>query len=134
MIGGGGNDTAFGESGPDRLLGGFGDDTLHGNGDNDVLRAGQGVDVLYGGFGNDFLRAGGPRDVHPGPGGDQVGDTLNGEGGDDRFRTRDGEVDRITCGDGFDRAVVDRVDVITDGSAQSPNGSCERVNRRHRRR
>ena len=43
--------------------------------------------------------------MQPGPGGevDQVGDTLDGGTGNDVFRTRDGEVDRITCGDGNDR-------------------------------
>jgi len=40
--------------------------------------------------------------VQGGPGVDQVGDTLDGGNGDDRFRTRDGEVDRITCGPGND--------------------------------
>ena len=44
----------------------------------------------------------------PGPG-DQVGDTLDGGTGNDRFRTRDGEVDRITCGDGNDRALLGSV-------------------------
>ena len=70
------------------------------------------------------------NDVAPGPGVDQVGDTLDGGNGNDRFRTRDGEVDRITCGDGNDRAFLDHVDVITDATAENPNGSCERVERR----
>ena len=65
-----------------------------------------------------------------GPGVDQVGDTLDGGNGDDRFRTRDGEVDRITCGPGNDAAFLDQVDVIADASAEAPNGSCERVERR----
>ena len=67
--------------------------------------------------------------MQPGPGGevDQVGDTLDGGPGNDVFRTRDGEVDRITCGDGDDRALLDEVDVITDATAENPNGSCEKV-------
>ena len=64
------------------------------------------------------------------PGNDQVGDTLDGGPGDDRFRTRDGEVDRLTCGPGHDRAVLDGRDVIVDSSAENPKGSCERVVRR----
>ena len=70
--------------------------------------------------------------MQPGPGGavDQAGDTLDGGNGDDVFRTRDGEVDRITCGAGNDTALLDRVDVITDATAASPNGSCERVVRK----
>ena len=66
----------------------------------------------------------GPGDV------DQVGDTLDGGAGNDRFRTRDGEVDRITCGEGNDRAFLDDVDVITDATAENPNGSCEKVVRK----
>ena len=61
-----------------------------------------------------------------------VGDTLDGGNGDDVFRTRDGEVDRITCGPGNDRALLDNVDVITDATAESPNGSCETVQRKAR--
>ncbi len=70
--------------------------------------------------------------MQPGPNGevDQVGDTLDGGNGNDRFRTRDGEVDRITCGAGNDRAFLDNVDVITDASAENPNGSCEKVERK----
>jgi hypothetical protein len=39
-------------------------------------------------------------------------------------------VDRITCGDGYDVAQLDTVDVITDATAQNPNGSCEKVVRK----
>jgi hypothetical protein len=70
--------------------------------------------------------------VHPGPNGevDQAGDALDGGPGNDVFRTRDGEVDKITCGDGFDLALLDTVDVITDATPDNLNGSCERVIRR----
>jgi hypothetical protein len=61
---------------------------------------------------------------------DQTGDTLDGGAGNDRFHTRDGEVDRITCGDGKDIALLDNADVITDATAQNPNGSCEKVVRK----
>ena len=61
---------------------------------------------------------------------DSIGDTLHGEAGDDRFHTRDGEVDTIDCGAGQDVALLDGVDVIADATAENPNGSCEKVVRR----
>jgi hypothetical protein len=65
---------------------------------------------------------------------DTVGDAVYGEGGDDVIRTRDGEVDRIDCGPGKDRAILDEVDLIADATAANPNGSCERVERRAAKR
>ena len=95
-----------------------------------MIYANVGQDTSFGGDGNDVLWALARSDVAPGPGVDQVGDTLDGGNGDDVFRTRDGEVDRITCGAGNDRALLDNVDVITDASAEAPNGSCEMVIRK----
>jgi hypothetical protein len=43
--------------------------------------------------------------------------------------TRDGEPDRIDCGDGDDRAILDFADVIVDATPGLPNGACERVER-----
>jgi Ca2+-binding RTX toxin-like protein len=60
---------------------------------------------------------------------DQVGDTVAGGNGNDTIRTRDGEVDRVTCGAGRDRALLDQVDVISDATAENPKGSCEVVKR-----
>ena len=93
------------------------------------------MDTTNGGDGNDRLWALARGDVQPGPNGetDQVGDTLDGGAGNDSFRTRDGEVDRITCGEGNDVAFLDLVDVITDATAENPNGSCERVVRKAQR-
>jgi len=62
--------------------------------------------------------------------GDVAGDTLDGGNGNVVFRTRDGEADRITCGPGNDRALLDAVDVITDASPENLNGSCETVQRK----
>ena len=57
-------------------------------------------------------------------------DTLHGEGGNDTFRTRDGEPDLIDCGTGpKDKALLDLVDVIVDATAANPKGSCETVTR-----
>ncbi len=126
VYGGGGNDTSDGENGNDLMAGGPGDDTQHGGGGNDRIFANVGCDTTYGDAGNDDLWALARGDVQ-GPGVDQVGDTLDGGAGDDRFHTRDGEVDRVTCGDGNDTALLDNVDVITDATAENPKGSCETV-------
>jgi Ca2+-binding RTX toxin-like protein len=114
------------------MAGGTGDDHQDGGPGNDVIFANLGQDVDSGGDGNDVLWALARGDVQPGPGGavDQAGDTLDGGNGDDTFRTRDGEVDRITCGAGNDTALLDQVDVIADATAANPNGSCERVIRK----
>jgi Ca2+-binding RTX toxin-like protein len=114
------------------MFGGAGDDSQNGGAGNDRIFANEGVDTTYGGEGDDDLWARAPRDVQPGPNGevDTVGDTLDGGPGNDRFHTRDGEVDHITCGDGYDVALLDTVDVITDATNGNPNGSCEKVVRR----
>jgi Ca2+-binding RTX toxin-like protein len=130
--GGAGDDNAAGENGRDLMFGGSGDDSQDGGAGNDVIFANRGADTTTGGDGNDVLWAMARADVRPGPGGatDTTADTLDGGNGNDRFRVRDGEADRITCGEGRDRAVLDNVDVITDATAGNPNGSCERVDRR----
>jgi Ca2+-binding RTX toxin-like protein len=127
-----GDDKLMGGPGDDRIVAGPGDDVSYGGPGNDVIFANLGQDTSYGGEGNDRLWALARGDVHPGPNGevDQVGDTLDGGPGNDVFRTRDGEVDRITCGPGVDRAFLDQVDVIPDATAENPNGSCERVVRK----
>jgi Ca2+-binding RTX toxin-like protein len=128
---GAGNDLVYGGWGNDRLVGGTGDDTQYGGPGNDLILANQGVDHSYGGPGNDRLWALARGDVHPGPNGevDTIGDTVDGGPGDDRIHTRDGEVDTVTCGDGYDVAFLDKVDVISDATSQNPNGSCEVVKR-----
>jgi Ca2+-binding RTX toxin-like protein len=126
----GGADQLNGGRGNDRMSGGTGDDIQVGGAGNDVIYANRGQDTSLGGDGDDVLWALARADVAPGPGVDQVGDSLDGGDGNDVFRTRDGEFDRITCGPGEDRALLDRVDVITDATAASPNGSCEIVKRK----
>jgi Ca2+-binding RTX toxin-like protein len=127
IYGGSGNDTSDGQNGNDLMSGGTGDDTQHGGAGNDKIFANLGQDTTYGDAGNDDLWALARGDVAPGPGVDQVGDTLDGGPGNDTFHTRDGEVDRVTCGDGNDTALLDNVDVITDATAENPKGSCETV-------
>jgi Ca2+-binding RTX toxin-like protein len=114
------------------MSGGNGDDVQDGGAGNDTIYAGAGRDVSTGGDGDDVLTARARVDLTPGPGGatDIVGHALDGGNGEDVFRTRDGEADRITCGPATDRALLDEVDVITDATAADPNGSCEQVRRK----
>lgn len=129
--GGLGDDVSSGGQGRDLMAGGPGDDRQDGGTGNDVIFANRGVDESWGGAGDDVLWAMARKDVTPGPNGelDTVADTLHGGPGDDRFRTRDGEADRIDCGDGQDVAFLDPVDVIADATPDDANGSCEVVHR-----
>ena len=131
VFGGAGNDTSYGGPGNDRMFGGSGDDTQYGGAGNDLILANKGVDHSFGGPGNDRLWAVARGDVQPGLNGevDTTGDSLDGGPGDDRIHTRDGEVDTVTCGDGHDVAILDKVDVIGDATPQNPDGSCEVVKR-----
>jgi Ca2+-binding RTX toxin-like protein len=83
-----------GDGGPDRLVGTAENDTLRGLGGRDTLIGNADSDLLVGGAGNDFINA-----VEPG--------------------RPDG--DRINCGPGFDRVLVDpsTEDIVM--------GNCERV-------
>lgn len=136
---GAGNDRSYGRRGADNVKGGDGDDTMYGGqgndtqyGDtgNDLIFAGLGRDVTFGGDGDDTLWALARGDVRGRY--DRRGDTLYGEAGDDTFRTRDGERDMISCGEGNDTAYLDFKDRIVDATAENKNGSCETVVRRSR--
>jgi Ca2+-binding RTX toxin-like protein len=96
LFGDGGNDALFGESGHDTLEGGAGDDELEGGRGEDVLRGDDGDDTLNGGFDPDRLFGG---------------------AGDDEINALDGSRDEVTCGPGFDRVTVDRLDRLVDGRA-----------------
>ncbi|HVW18248.1 MAG TPA: hypothetical protein VHB30_08355 [Solirubrobacteraceae bacterium] len=122
-------DVIRGGLGNDTIRGRAGDDVLHGGAGNDTIFAGLGRDTEYGGAGDDVLWALARGDVRPGPGGevDVAGDALDGGPGDDVFHVRDGEVDVVTCGPGYDVVLADPVDVIADATPQNPNGSCEKV-------
>ena len=86
-----------------------------------------GRDTVTGGEGDDVLWALARVDVTAL--GDQEGDTLDGGNGNDRFNVRDGEADRIACGEGRDKVRADQFDVIVDATAENANGSCEVVKR-----
>ena len=127
LRGGGGNDRADGQGEGDFLLGGPGDDQQQGGDGDDVILANIGRDVSDGGPGNDRLYALARVDVS-GPG-DLAGDVVRGGIGDDRIRTRDGELDIVSCGAGADVARLDSADVIEGASTAAPDGDCERVKR-----
>jgi hypothetical protein len=87
-----------------------------GNKKNNVLAGGRGGDRINGGAGNDRIRGRGGDDCLKGQGGHDAlsggpgSDGIKGGAGNDRIAARDGEVDRVNCGKGIDRAVVDKVD------------------------
>jgi Ca2+-binding RTX toxin-like protein len=134
IIGTPGDDHIIGSSGPDRIAARAGNDTVRALGSDDRVKAGPGddrvaagvgADALIGGSGDDRLWALARADVPV-----EGVDSVDGGPGDDAIHTRDGEADNVTCGEGdHDRARLDNVDVITDATAENPNGSCERVDR-----
>jgi Ca2+-binding RTX toxin-like protein len=100
MSGGPGNDVMRGGASTDELFGNGGRDRLHSGSGSDKIEGGRGSDRIAGGRGSDLLR---------------------GEGGNDLIRSRDGRIDRVGCGTGRDRIVLDRLDMAFR--------SCERVAR-----
>jgi hypothetical protein len=105
VLGGSAGDSLDGSDGPNFLYGGLGSDYLNGGGGRDKLRGGPGDDYIDGG---------------PGP------DSLFGEAGIDLLRARDGRRDRVvSCGEGVDLVIADRLDVVT---------GCESVDTGRRRR
>ena len=130
LIGEGGNDILLALAGNDTLLGGPGKDILYGGslaepsggnktmvgGDgNDALLGGLDSDTMVGGDGNDYIYGGdafetpAAKDTSFGGDGNDVIDVIN----------KSANKDVVTCGDGFDRVIADRADVV------APN--CERV-------
>ncbi|MFK7820757.1 MAG: calcium-binding protein [Planctomycetaceae bacterium] len=92
LSGGSGNDLVMGDSGYDSVYGNSGNDTLHGGTGNDYLSGYEGHDRLYGESGRDSLVGGNGDDGLFG--GIGAGDTLKGDGGDDRFLRRGVDVVR----------------------------------------
>jgi len=119
LLGGAGHDDLDGGSGADRLFGQIGNDTLTGDSGRDMLAGGDGDDRLNGGSGANrlFGERGDDRLVAGGSG----GSSLDGGSGNDRIDAVNGRRDKVKCGSGFDRAVVDRRDQVS---------GCERVKRR----
>jgi Ca2+-binding RTX toxin-like protein len=121
----GGNDTVYlrGNSKPEVGLGGDGADRIFGQAGRDFIKGGRGGDKLYGGRGSDNLYGGPGADILIlGPG----ESAAFANSGRDVIKTRNGVADVIDCGDGFDIAYVDRVDVEEPPLWASPLG-CERI-------
>ena len=93
------DETISGFAGADELGGGGGRDTIRGGAGADIIRGGAGRDELHGGAGADIIRGGAGRDV-----------IEAGAGNDTVYTWTDGTPDRIDCGDGKDRAVIDSTD------------------------
>lgn len=79
----------------------FGNDVIHGNLGNDVIRGGPGAEALVGSDGDDAIV------------GDAGQDQMWGQDGIDRFFVRDGEIDRVSGGDGGDVASRDAFDIVS---------------------
>lgn len=96
-----GGSPVMGGAGPDRLVGGPGDDWLLGGSGGDFLKGDAGMDILIGGYGND------------------------------RIFSRDGEVDRFSCGAGNKRRQPirrDRFDTSIPSKKASFRGRCRAAN------
>jgi hypothetical protein len=91
-------DRLSGRGAAETIKGGRGNDRLSGGGGNDLLLGGPGADRLTGGAGLDDFRGG---------------------AGKDSLNARDGKADRVDCGPGKDRAIVDPLD--------APVRRCERI-------
>ena len=127
LLGRGDNDILFALNGSDNLLGGPGNDWL----DTHPMGFRRGDKNMVGGTGNDAVIGGrGSDDVLGQEGNDLVADGPEREFATDRLTAGDGNdvvavvnkpafKDLVTCGEGFDRVIVDRKDVLAD--------DCERV-------
>ena len=124
LIGKGGNDKLLALAGNDTLLGGPGKDTVNGG---SLARPFRGDKQLVGGPGNDLVQGGLDSDNVVGQEGNDL--LVDGDNGavsapqKDNLAAGDGndvigsinkpaDVDVIVCGSGFDRVLVDRIDVV----------------------
>ncbi len=123
LVGKGGNDELFALRGDDNLLGGPGKDFVFGGNErfetsggekkmmggpgNDIVEGGKGSDNVVGGRGNDFLLDDDFVRV-------QHEDKLSGGAGNDVILVvnRPAFEDKVTCGEGFDRVIADREDLV----------------------
>ncbi len=128
LLGKGGQDDLFSKDGNDNLLGGPGRDNVLGG---DKRRAGRGNKNLVGGPDNDLVIPGRGSDRALGEEGNDLlsepafreasVDIYSGGSGNDVFfaNNRPAAKDVVACGDGLDRVLADRKDVVA--------GDCERV-------
>ena len=128
LLGRGANDIILALAGNDNLLGGPGKDIVYGGDEN---RLSGGNKNMVGGSGNDAVIGGrGSDNVLGEEGNDLVADGPEREFATDRLTAGDGNdvvavvnrpafKDLVTCGEGFDRVLADRKDVLAD--------DCEKV-------
>ena len=128
LLGLGGDDVLFGLGGRDNLLGGTGNDWVLGGNER---RPGEGDKNLLGGSGNDGIIPGtGSDNAEGGDGNDffteptfreDSKDKYVGDNGNDVFvaNNRPAARDVVVCGNGFDRVLADRKDLVAP--------DCERV-------
>jgi hypothetical protein len=123
LVGGPGNDGVSGGSDSDTLLGSSGNDFVFGYKGTDSVVGEQGRDLIDGGTGSDRMLGEGGGDWIVDGHLDEASknDVLSGGEGDDiLFGDHVPAVkDTVSCGGGFDRAVVDRKDVVAN--------DCEKV-------
>jgi Ca2+-binding RTX toxin-like protein len=100
-----------GTFGPDDLEGTNQADRIYGLGAADTITGKAGNDDCYGGSGADTIRCGDGNDRIDGGFGE---DKLFGGPGDDTISAADGQMDRVSCGQGTDTAYVDEFDVVVD--------------------
>jgi Ca2+-binding RTX toxin-like protein len=109
LDGGDGDDILRGGADNDLGLGGEGDDKVRGQGGKDRLEGADGKDRLNGGEGKDTLVGGAGKDKLNGS---AAKDKLKGNAGADDINAVDAKTDRVSCGSGDDKAVVDPVDRV----------------------
>jgi Ca2+-binding RTX toxin-like protein len=114
VLGGKGSDNASGDSGNDFVYGDTGSDSTMGEEGRDLIDGWTGSDRMVGGAGGDFLVDGLLGEA-------SKNDVLSGGGGDDIIVADNVPAvkDIVSCGTGFDRALVDRKDLVAP--------DCERV-------
>ena len=110
LDGGDGEDTVRGGAGNDLAVGGDANDKLRGVGGKDKLKGGEGNDRMNGGEAKDTLSGGAGKDKMRGA---AAKDKYKGNAGDDRLNAVDAKTDRVNCGGGDDKAVVDPIDRVS---------------------
>ncbi|RZJ98525.1 MAG: calcium-binding protein, partial [Brevundimonas sp.] len=102
-----GSGNLVGTNGEDVITGGAGADVIVGQAGDDRLDGGDGSDQIYGGIGSDIIHGGAGADIIEDGAG--VGDTLYGDGGDDRitvYRTADHPVSELIVDGGAGNDVL----------------------------
>lgn len=111
------SDTMQGTAFADTMVGFARNDTMHGDLGDDAMRGDDGFDTMYGGYGEDRMYGGADNDVLEGNNnadtivGGPGADVIDGGLGPDTVVANDGKRDSISCGVGFDTAVVDTADL-----------------------